>query len=427
METIAAIQDTLLKKTTLQSSDPNFKSDVVQVKAEKKYEIETWQRAADNHIQVKLAYNAGTWFIFAPHWNGPWGNVILPVPYLSQRDNRIRPSQTCNMTSAAMVIGFYYPERLKGAKQLEDELTQKAVSKWGNDSIYYHARIVDILKEYGVESKFSTTTSWADIKAYLDGGNPVIYSGKFTKSGHIIVLRGYDETGFFVNDPWGEWFASGYQNKSGENLHYSFAMMERLSYGGSQGGWAHLCSKKSSGEPQPQGKLDGVNTGFIKRWEGLRLNAYRCSAGIPTIGYGSTFYLDGRKVKMGDSIKDEAEANALLNEAIAKVFLPELRKIPGWAEMNVNQRTALASFAYNLGASFYTAPSGFATIQTALRNKQWDMVPAALKLYVKETVKDPKTGLYVKRVNEGLVNRRHSEAKLWNSNITWVNGGVKRL
>lgn len=400
MLTITANQNTLLKKTTLPSSDPRFQGDVVQVKTNKKYEIETWQRATNNHIQVTLDYKAGTWFIFAPHWDGPWQNKVLPVPYLSQRDNQIRPGQTCNMTCAAMVIGFYYPEKLKGDRQLEDILTKELTAEKGAGAIYYHANIVAVLDEYGVISRFSTGTPWGVIKEHLDGGNPVIYSGKFTKSGHIIVLRGYDDKGFFVNDPWGEWFASGYQNKSGENLHYSFAMMERLSYGGAAGGWAHLCLKK----PSPTKDLNGigVNLEFIKRWEGLKLEAYRCPAGVPTIGYGSTYYPDGSKVKLGDKLKDEAEASFLLQHVITKDFLPALRKIPHWDEMNLNQRTALVSFAFNLGAHFYGS-SGFTTITTALKEKHWEKVPVAFRLYVKANGK----------VLEGLVNRRNAEAKLW--------------
>ena len=40
----------------------------------------------------------------------------------------------------------------------------------------------------------------------------------------------------------------------------------------------------------------------IKLDEGLKLKAYPCSAGVWTIGYGSTEYPDGRKVKQGDKI-----------------------------------------------------------------------------------------------------------------------------
>ena len=48
---------------------------------------------------------------------------------------------------------------------------------------------------------------------------------------------------------------------------------------------------------------------LIQEFEGLRLSAYRCSAGVPTIGYGNTRYEDGKLVKMGDRItKERAES-----------------------------------------------------------------------------------------------------------------------
>ncbi len=420
MSHIKSTQKTLLKKSTLDTSDSMFKGDIVEVPAGKIYPIADWEEAGNGHYKVILDHGAGTWFVFGGHWEGPWRSpneaVLIFVPYLSQRDNKIRPSQTCNMTSAAMVIGYYYPSKLNNSRQLEDELTQKATSKWGNDSIYYHNRIVDILGEYGVKSVFNTVTPWEAIKAHLATGNPVIYSGRFTNSGHIIVLRGYDDKGFWVNDPWGEWFASGYQNKSGECLHYSYAMMERLSYGGSRAGWAHLCSKKSNSVGASGDVLDGVNVNFIKRWEGLRLNAYRCSAGVPTIGYGTTVYPTGKRVQMGDRLDNEGQALDLLKIQLRDQFLPKLQQIPYWDEMNVNQRTALASFVYNLGADFYGG-NGFTTITTALKHKHWDKVPSALMLYVKAGGK----------TIQGLVNRRASEAALWRSNITNINMEPARL
>jgi len=45
---------------------------------------------------------------------------------------------------------------------------------------------------------------------------------------------------FPVNDPWGEWFSWGYQNSTGENLHYSYNLMNRVSYGASKTTWAHF-------------------------------------------------------------------------------------------------------------------------------------------------------------------------------------------
>jgi len=95
-------------------------------------------------------------------------------------------------------------------------------------------------------------------------------------------------------------------------------------------------------------------------------------------------------------------ADSLLLFDIENRFLPSLQKIPYWSEMNDNQRGALLSFAYNLGADFYGA-GGFNTITSRLKNKEWNLVPDALYLY-----RNPGSN-----VEAGLARRRKSEGKLW--------------
>jgi len=82
---------------------------------------------------------------------------------------------------------------------------------------------------------------------------------------------------------------------------------------------------------------------LIKLFEGYKAKSYLCPASVVTIGWGSTMYTDGRKIKLGDTI-NEHQANELLmwelkNKAIA---LHGLR-------LNQNQIDALLSFIYNLG------------------------------------------------------------------------------
>lgn len=80
---------------------------------------------------------------------------------------------------------------------------------------------------------------------------------------------------------------------------------------------------------------------LIKRSEGLRLKAYRCPAGVPTIGYGST----GPHVKMGMTIT-EAEAERLLREDLER-FEKGVVQMAGM--MTPGQFSALVSFAFNVG------------------------------------------------------------------------------
>ena len=97
-------------------------------------------------------------------------------------------------------------------------------------------------------------------------------------------------------------------------------------------------------------KTSQTGIDLIKSFEGLKLEAYKCSAGVPTIGYGSTFYPDHKPVKMGDKLKDKNEAEELL-----KVTLIEFEKNVSALFYNVilkqNQFDALVSFAYNLGTA----------------------------------------------------------------------------
>ena len=148
----------------------------------------------------------------------------------------------------------------------------------------------------------------------------------------------------------------------------------------------------------------GVN--LIKEFEGCHLEAYPdpLTGGLPiTIGWGSTRDENGNPFKLGTKISQQT-ADDLLISQIRNEFLPPLTQIPYWNQMNMNQRGALLSFAYNLGSRFYGS-SGFNTITRVLKNKQWNKVPDALYLY-----RNPGTN-----VEAGLARRRKAEGKLWMS------------
>jgi lysozyme len=85
---------------------------------------------------------------------------------------------------------------------------------------------------------------------------------------------------------------------------------------------------------------------LIKEFEGIRLIAYECPSGIPTIGIGSTHYKNGDPVKIGDSINIK-KANELykIHANEIKERLNQLITI----ELNTYQESALISFIYNVG------------------------------------------------------------------------------
>jgi lysozyme len=143
---------------------------------------------------------------------------------------------------------------------------------------------------------------------------------------------------------------------------------------------------------------------LIKEFEGCSLTAYPdpLTGGLPiTIGWGSTRDENGKPFKLGDKISQE-RADKLLIDECEKHFWPAIKKIPYFSEMTDNQRGALLSFAYNLGAGFYEGYN-FNTITRCLKNKEWDLIPAVLFLY-----RNPGSS-----VERGLARRRRAEGNLW--------------
>jgi lysozyme len=82
---------------------------------------------------------------------------------------------------------------------------------------------------------------------------------------------------------------------------------------------------------------------LIKMFEGYKAKAYLCPASVVTIGWGSTMYTDGRKIKLGDTINEQQAEELLMwelkNKSIALYGLT----------LNQNQFDSLLSFIYNRG------------------------------------------------------------------------------
>lgn len=86
-----------------------------------------------------------------------------------------------------------------------------------------------------------------------------------------------------------------------------------------------------------------MNTGYkgislIKSFEKLELKAYKCPAGVWTIGYGHT-----KGVKKGD-VCTEAQAEQWLKEDLS-----DAETAMAGLKLNQNQFDALVSFTFNLG------------------------------------------------------------------------------
>lgn len=87
---------------------------------------------------------------------------------------------------------------------------------------------------------------------------------------------------------------------------------------------------------------------LIKAWEGCRLEAYRCPAGVPTVGWGAT-RLQDRAVQMGDKVTQEFADELLVNQ-VENLFAPGLfALLPMAKTWKPDQQAALVSWAFNVG------------------------------------------------------------------------------
>ncbi len=133
----------------------------------------------------------------------------------------------------------------------------------------------------------------------------------------------------------------------------------------------------------------------IKRWEGLRLEAYEDVAGVLTIGFGST-----RDVKPGMKItKAEAERRLKKDLLEAETAVSSLVKV----ELTENQFGALVSFVFNVGTGAFRS----STLLRRLNKGDYACVPAELARWNKAKVNGRMVPV------EGLSNRRAAESGLW--------------
>lgn len=145
-------------------------------------------------------------------------------------------------------------------------------------------------------------------------------------------------------------------------------------------------------------KVLSIVRALCAKFEGIRLRPYLCPALVPTIGIGATFYADGRKVTLQDPAITEDEAYQLLDNQLARVYLPAVRKLCPRVVTDAGLWAALADFAFNLGV---TRLAGSTLLRKA---NAGDM--AAVKV---EFLKWVRGG---GRVLPGLVLRRQADAAL---------------
>jgi len=130
---------------------------------------------------------------------------------------------------------------------------------------------------------------------------------------------------------------------------------------------------------------------LIKHFEGCELEAYKCPAGVWTIGYGH--------------IKGVKEGMTITEHQAEEMLKSELNEYEGYinnlvtAELNQNQFDAMVSWVYNLGGGNLKA----STLLKVLNAGDYNGVPAQMMRWNKAGGK----------VLEGLTRRRQAEADLF--------------
>ncbi|GAA4258912.1 glycoside hydrolase family protein [Azospirillum formosense] len=136
-------------------------------------------------------------------------------------------------------------------------------------------------------------------------------------------------------------------------------------------------------------------TGLVQHFEGLKLSAYRCPAGVWTIGYGHT-----KGVREGEVITAAVAERLLASDlAAAAADVAKLVTVP----LTDAQRGALASFVFNLGAGAFKG----STLLRLLNQGDIEGAAGQFERWVYATVKGKKVKL------PGLVTRRAAEEALF--------------
>ncbi len=147
---------------------------------------------------------------------------------------------------------------------------------------------------------------------------------------------------------------------------------------------------------------------LIKKWEGCekkkgdgKLEAYKDSVGIPTIGYGSTFNFDqDRPVEMSDII-DQSTAEEWLAKEIDEKAISIGRLVT--VKLSQQMFDALVSFAYNVGVTAFEE----STLRRLLNQSDYEGAAGQFDRWVKANG----------HVLQGLVNRRNDEEALFRQGI----------
>lgn len=137
---------------------------------------------------------------------------------------------------------------------------------------------------------------------------------------------------------------------------------------------------------------------LVKQFEGFFSKPYLCPANVPTIGYGSILYENGKKVTLQDAQISEQRALELMRWELNKKAI----EVDAMTTDIVNQYQfdALVSFAYNCGSNALRTST---LLKRVNANPNDPAIKDAFLMWVKANG----------RTLKGLINRRTAEAELY--------------
>lgn len=147
--------------------------------------------------------------------------------------------------------------------------------------------------------------------------------------------------------------------------------------------------------------VDEAGIKLIASFEGFRPLPYLDQGNLPTIGYGTIKYPDGRKVTMSDTAVTEEQAQSFMKADI-EIFEKAVVKLCP-VQLTQNQFNALVSFTYNCG------------IEALKRSRLRRFVNSNASTY--DITEGFMSWVHVDgKPSNGLIKRRTLEAKLFNTN-----------
>ena len=173
---------------------------------------------------------------------------ILDVPFFPQTDNYTDANRTCNSSSCAMVLEYFKPGTLQGAKG--DDAYVKKVFAIGDTTD--HVVQTRVLAGYGIKSHFSYGLTFDDLDRELAAGKPVVigilHRGPLSAptGGHMVVVIGKLPDGnYVVNDPYGS-LNDGYTGAvtNGRGAVYKKTDLQRRWCPNRNDGWGRIFDAK---------------------------------------------------------------------------------------------------------------------------------------------------------------------------------------